>query len=82
LAAQFGISPALLLVGLLPHAIPELTALFLPLAAWVIASRRGQWNELLAATIATVAIAVPVLIASALVELYVSPRLIVALAGG
>jgi hypothetical protein len=82
LAAQFGISPALLLVGLLPHAIPELTALFLPLAAWVLASRRGQWNELLAATIATVAIAVPVLIASALVELYVSPRLIIALAGG
>jgi hypothetical protein len=82
LAAQFGMSPALLLVGLLPHAIPELTALFLPLAAWVIASRRGQWEELLAATFATVAIAVPVLLVSALVELYVSPHLIVSLAGG
>jgi hypothetical protein len=82
LAAQFGMSPALLLVGLLPHAIPELTALFLPLAAWVIASRRGQWEELLAATFATVAMAVPVLIVSALVELYVSPHLIVSLAGG
>jgi hypothetical protein len=82
LAAQFGMSPALLLVGLLPHAIPELTALFLPLAAWVIASRRGQWEELLAATFATVAIAVPVLIVSAFVELYVSPHLIVSLAGG
>jgi hypothetical protein len=82
LAAQFGMSPALLLVGLLPHALPELTALFLPLAAWVIASRRGQWDELMAATFATVAIAVPVLLVSAIVELYVSPRLIVALAGG
>jgi hypothetical protein len=82
LSAQLGMSPALLLVGLLPHALPELTALFLPLAAWVIASRRKQWDELLAATVMTVAIAVPTLIASAFVELYVSPRLIVALAGG
>jgi Stage II sporulation protein M len=82
LSAQFGMSPALLLVGILPHALPELTALFLPLAAWVIASRRGRWEELLAATFATVAIAVPVLLVSAIVELYISPRLIVALAGG
>jgi hypothetical protein len=82
LSAQFGMSPALLLVGLMPHAVPELTALFLPLAAWVIASRHGRWSELLAATFVTVALAVPVLIASAFVELYVSPRLIVSLAGG
>ena len=59
LAAEFGMSPALLLVCLLPHALPELTALFLPLAAWTIASRRGAWDELLAATFVTVAIAVP-----------------------
>jgi uncharacterized membrane protein SpoIIM required for sporulation len=51
-------------------------ALFLPLAAWIIASRRQRWHELLAATFVTVAIAVPVLIASALIETYVSPRLI------
>lgn len=82
LSHQFRMSPALLLVGLLPHALPELTALFLPLAAWVIASRRQGWEELLAATVVTVVLAVPVLIASAFVELYVSPRLIVALAGG
>jgi uncharacterized membrane protein SpoIIM required for sporulation len=82
LSSQFGMSPALLLVGLLPHALPELTALFLPLAAWVIASRRRRWDELLAATVMTVAIAIPVLIGSAFVELYLSPRLIVALAGG
>jgi uncharacterized membrane protein SpoIIM required for sporulation len=75
-------SPGLLLVGLLPHALAELTALFLPLAAWVIASRRQRWEELLAATAVTVVIAVPVLIIAAFVELYVSPRLIVALAGG
>ena len=47
--------PALLLLGVLPHAMPELIALFLPLAAWIIASRRGEWDQLLAATLVTVA---------------------------
>jgi Stage II sporulation protein M len=82
LASQFGMPQWKLLLGILPHAVPELTALFLPLAAWVIASRRGRWEELLAATLATVAIAVPLLLASAFVELYVSPELIISLAGG
>ena len=49
----------ILLAGLLPHALPELTALFLPLAAWIIASRRGEWDQLLAATLVTVVIAIP-----------------------
>lgn len=80
LARQLGVSPALLLAGLAPHAVPELTALFLPLAAWVIASRRDDWHELLAATFVTVAIAVPVLVVSAFVEVYVSPHLLRALA--
>jgi hypothetical protein len=69
------VSPGLLLVSVLPHALPELVALFLPLAAWIIASRRGEWEQLLAATFVTVAIAFPVLVASAFVEVYVSPHL-------
>ena len=73
------VSPATLLLGVLPHAIPELTALFLPLAAWIIASRRGEWDQLLAATLVTVAIAVPVLVVAAFVEVYVSPHLFTAL---
>jgi uncharacterized membrane protein SpoIIM required for sporulation len=68
-----------LLLGLLPHALPELAALFLPLAAWIIASRRGRWEELLAATLVTVALAAPVLVLAALVEVYVSPRLVAVL---
>src|SRR5262249_45070960 len=76
LAAQVGTSPAVLLLCFLPHALPELPALFLPLAAWLIASRRGQWDSLLAATFATVALAVPVLVACAFVEVYVSPRVL------
>jgi hypothetical protein len=74
-----GVSPGLLLLGVLPHAIPELVALFLPLAAWIIASRRGEWEQLLAATVVTVAIAVPVLVAAAFVEVYVSPHVFTAL---
>jgi Stage II sporulation protein M len=73
------VSPGLLLLGVLPHAIPELIALFLPLAAWIIASRKGEWEQLLAATFVTVAIAVPVLVAAAFVEVYVSPHLFGAL---
>jgi hypothetical protein len=74
-----GVSPGLLLLCVLPHAIPELIALFLPLAAWIIASRHGEWQQLLAATIVTVLIAVPVLVAAALVEVYVSPHLFTSL---
>ena len=74
-----GVSPALLLLGVLPHAVPELISLFLPLAAWIIASRRGEWDQLLAATLVTVALAVPVLVVAALIEVYVSPHLFTAL---
>jgi len=81
LAHQFGMSPARLLAGILPHAVPELVALFLPLAAWTIASRRGEWHQLLAATLVTVAFAAPVLLVCAFVEVYLSPRLILSLAG-
>lgn len=73
------VSPGLLLLGVLPHAIPELIALFLPLAAWIIASRRGRWEQLLAAAVVTVLLALPVLVGAALVEVYVSPHLFTAL---
>ena len=76
LADARGMSPALLILGLSLHAIPELCALFLPLAAWLLASRRQAWNELLAATFVTTAIAVPVLLAAAAVEVWVSPHVL------
>ena len=75
-AAHLHTSPATLLVVLLPHALIELTALFLPLAAWIIASRRGDWDQLLAATVVTVALALPMLVLAALIEVYVSPHLV------
>jgi hypothetical protein len=76
-----GVPAALLLLAVLPHALPELIALFLPLAAWIMASRRGEWDQLLAATLVTVAVAIPVLLAAALVEVYISPHLFHALVG-
>ena len=64
---------------MLPHAIPELTALFLPLAAWLIASRRAEWNQLLAATFITVLLAIPVLVCASLIEVYLWPEILEAL---
>ncbi len=79
LAAQLEITRLELIVSVLPHALPELTALFLPLAAWLIASRRGEWNQLLAATFITVALAIPVLVVAATVEVYVWPQILEAI---
>jgi hypothetical protein len=79
MAQQLGTSPGLLLLALTPHALPELIALFLPLAAWIVASRNDDWQDLLAATLITVALAVPVLLASAAVETWVSPELLQAI---
>jgi len=76
IAYQLQITRLELILSVLPHAIPELTALFLPLAAWLIASRRGEWNQLLAATLITVTLAIPVLVAAAAIEVYVWPQLL------
>jgi hypothetical protein len=81
LALMEHMSPALLLLALSPHAVPELFALFLPLAAWTLASRRGAWNELLAATFVTTALAIPLLLLAAAIEVWVSPHVVLALRG-
>jgi hypothetical protein len=75
-SAQLGLSDSHLLLLLAPHAMVELTALFLPLAAWLLASRRGHWDQLLAATFVTVAAAVPALLLSVSMEVYLFPVLI------
>jgi Stage II sporulation protein M len=82
IAYQLQISRFALILSVLPHALIELTALFLPLAAWLIASRRGEWNQLLAATFVTVLIAVPALILAATIEVYVWPHILEALSPG
>ena len=79
LARALGVSPLVLVLGLLPHALPELFALFLPLAAWTLASRAKRWEELLAATFVTTAIAIPILLLAGAVEVWVTPHLLLAL---
>ncbi len=79
IAFQLEISVPTLLLSVLPHALLELTALFLPLAAWLIASRRGEWNQLLAATLVTVLIAIPAILVAAAIEVYVWPHILQAL---
>lgn len=76
IAVQLDLTTAQLIVSVVPHALPELIALFLPLAAWLIASRRDEWDQLLAATSVTVMIAIPVLVAAACVEVYVWPDIV------
>jgi hypothetical protein len=45
-----------------------------------VASRAGQWQDLLAAMFVTVAIAAPTLLGAAAIEIWVSPRLLEAIA--
>ena len=79
LAFQLGIGPAELLLTFSIHALPELAALFLPLAAWLLAARAGAYEQLMAATFATTLIALPVLAVSAVVEVAVTPHVLRAL---
>lgn len=76
MSARLDLHHAELVFLLLPHALPELIGLFLPLAAWLIASRRNEWHQLLAATFVTTAIAIPIVLTSAIIEVYVTPELI------
>jgi Stage II sporulation protein M len=76
LAGNLAVAPDLLILTVLPHALPELFAVFLPLAAWLVASRRDEWDQLLAATFVTVVVAIPILLLSAAVELLIWPDLL------
>jgi hypothetical protein len=76
IAWDLRISMPLLVITALPHALLELTAVFLPLAAWTIASRKGEWDQLLAATVVTVSMAIPMLVVAATWEVYVWPEIL------
>lgn len=81
IALAYGVSIWKLLVLVAPHALLELTAMFLPLGAWFMLARRGDFNRLLAASIYATALALPLLAAASLVEEYVTPALIQSVAG-
>ncbi len=81
LGARLDVSPAKVLLGVLPHAALELFAMFLPLAASVRAARRREWDQLLAAVIVTAMLALPILVACASWETWVAPHLVAAIVG-
>lgn len=76
IALAYGVSTSELLVLVSPHALLELTAVFLPLGAWLVLARRGRFDQLLAASIYATALALPVLAIASVVEEYVTPALI------
>ena len=69
-SAHLHMGVATLLATTLPHALLELTAVFLPLAAWLVALRRRRLTELYAATIASVVIALPMLVGASWIEVH------------
>lgn len=56
------------------HGLPELTAIFLPLAACLLLGRRKQWNKLLAAAMLCAAVCIPTLLMTAALEVWVTPH--------
>jgi hypothetical protein len=72
-AHTLGLAPADLLARLCVHAVPELTALFLPLAACLSLFRRGRTADLAAAAALTAVVAFPVVVCAAGVEVFLTP---------
>jgi hypothetical protein len=75
-AHTLGLGPADLLARLCVHAVPELTALFLPLAACLSLARRGRSDDLAAAALLTAVVGLPVVACAAAVEVYLTPYVI------
>ena len=67
-----------LLVLVLPHAVPELLAVFLPLGLFLLEARRGRLERLGLWSLQAAAIALPVLLCAAAIETYVTPGRVIA----
>lgn len=70
--AMMSMSEGQVLVRLLPHAVPELVAVFLPLAAVIWLEVKGRNQDLLAAVAACTLIAIPLIVVSAWLEVSVA----------
>jgi hypothetical protein len=75
-AATLDLSPPALLLRACVHAVPELTAVFLPLAACVHLLRRDRAADLGAATLLCAAVAWPVVFFCAGVEVHLTPHVV------
>ena len=58
------------------HGIPELTAIFLPLSACLLLGHKKLWNQLLAAAILCAVVTIPILCATAAMEVWATPHII------
>jgi hypothetical protein len=67
-----------LLVLVLPHAVPELLAVFLPLGLFLLEAHRGRLERLGLWSLQAAAIALPVLLCAAAIETYVTPSRVIA----
>jgi hypothetical protein len=75
-AQTLGFTPADLAARLSVHAVPELTAIFLPLAACLSLARRGRTDDLAAAALLTAVVAFPVVVVAATIEVFVTPYVV------
>lgn len=73
LAEQLHLSVPMVLWTTTTHSLPELAAVFLPLAASMYLIAIGRPDQLLAATVASVVVAIPVIAVAAVVETRVWP---------
>lgn len=74
-ANTLDLSPLDLLARSAVHGLPELTAVFLPLAACLLLGRKKQWNQMMAASILCTIIALPILVISAGIEVWATNTL-------
>jgi hypothetical protein len=72
------LSSTRLLVLVLPHAVPELVAVFLPLGLFLLEAQRGRLDRLGAWSLQAAALALPVLLCAAVIETYVTPARVIA----
>jgi hypothetical protein len=78
IAAAGHVSRIQLLVLVLPHALPELVAVFLPLGLFLREARRGRLERLGPWSLQAAVIALPILLAAAMIETYVTPPRVIA----
>lgn len=71
-ASSLGYDRWQLLLGVSLHGFPELSAVFLPLAACLILGRRKDWNSLMAACGLCALAAMPIIIVCSAIEVWVT----------
>ena len=75
-AHTLGLSDAALLARACVHAVPELTAAFLPLGACLVLVRRRRFDDLAAAGLLSAALALPVVAVCACIEVWITPLVV------